>query len=193
MKKYWILLFCLPFLFAFETAQNDTKMNRIKVAKNVSMMMPTDFRAMTDAEIASRFFTYRKPVAVYTDPQLVCTLGYNIAPTEWAYKDLEILKGIYKATIVGVYGITKMLQETIKTIDGQKYIVFEFVGDAKDDTTLYKKRSEPTYNYLQYTVVDSKIYVFNFSCASRYQRIWQEKVGQMMGSVKLTKQEAVER
>lgn len=41
------------------------------------------------------------------------------------------------------------------------------------------------YTYIQYTVANQKVYVFNFTCNERDRLVWQKTIAQMMRTIKL--------
>jgi hypothetical protein len=180
-----LLFTLLPFLWAARPA-DEPKMKRVKLTDQVSALMPLDFRPMTDDEIASRLFTYRKPVAMFTDAEAAVDLGLNISPTNWKYEDLAMLKGFYKSTIMQLYTEVRMEREVIEEINGKKFAVFEFSSVVRPDKKeVGQQKAQATYTYILYTVHNEKVCVVNFSCPYSARARWKPIAARMMQSVKI--------
>ncbi len=165
-----------------------TKLVKRKLSDNVSVKMPEDFRLMTDDEIAARYFTYKKPTAMFTDPSVKVSFGLNINETEWKYKDLEIMKSFYKSSMLRMFSSVTMLQETVQTIQNHKFAVFEFVSEVKSDEKDIKQLAPVrTYTYILYTILDNKALVINFSCPESLREKWQPVAKEVMQTVVISK------
>ena len=66
--KYLLLLF-IGVLFFSLSSFKPGKLKPVKITKNITTSLPTDFGVMPDELIASRYPAQRKPIAAYT--------GYN--------------------------------------------------------------------------------------------------------------------
>jgi uncharacterized protein YdaT len=198
------------FIFLFSSFTGDNpKMVRKTVARNITALMPEDFRPMTDQELASKYFTYRKPVAMFTNQDGTVDFGFNVSATTWKYEDLELLQKFYKSSIQNLYTNNanstpnannkdahtssekkttenlSMIQEGIREINKQKYIVFEFVAETKTDPSSPIQRSKKVYTYMQYTIVGEEVHIFNFTAPAHLRTYWSPIAAQMMKSLKL--------
>lgn len=183
MNLLWIVFGWLA-LFA---ASDLPKMKKIKLTDGVTAQVPADFRPMTDDEIAQRYFTYRKPVAMFTDGRAVVSFGLNIAATTWKYEDLPILKSFYKASIMQMFTEVKMLREEIEQINGRNYAVFEFISEVRSDPkAIIKRPPVVNYTYILYTVVGEKIYIINFTCPAEVRGDWQSIAHAIVKTVKFS-------
>lgn len=204
-----IIFLSLIVLLLSSFVSDNPKMVRRTLARNITALMPEDFRPMTDAEIATKYFTYRKPVAMFTNQDATVDFGFNVAATTWRYEDLALLQKFYKASIQNLYTSVDgnassktqdnrpansnskptesihMIQEGIKEINKQKFIVFEFVGETKTDASSPIQRAKRVYTYIQYTIVDEEVYIFNFSAPAHLQKHWSPIAKQMMESLKM--------
>jgi hypothetical protein len=150
------------------------------------MMLPRDFKPMTDDQIAERYFTYRKPVAMYTNPEGDVDFGLNVTATQWKAEDLDILQRFYKSSINKMYTEVKFEREGIEQINGKKFIVFEFsavVRPDKNEAMQLKARS--SYTHIQYTVHNEKVYVFNFTSPYLQRAKWKNTAAEMMKTIKI--------
>jgi hypothetical protein len=205
------ITFLLLLVLVLSSFKNDNpKMVRKVIAKNITAVLPEDFHPMTDQEIASKYFTYRKPVASFTNQDATVDFVFNTSATTWRYEDLALLQKFYKSSIQNLYTSNEnekpegqqdqngkanankkptenlsMIQEGIKEINKQKYIVFEFVGETKTDTNSPIQRSKKVYTYIQYTIVDEEVYIFSFSAPAHVRNYWSPIAQEIMKSLKI--------
>ncbi len=184
-----VLFFVLCSFSAFsqrKASQNEeVKLTRKTVIRTISALLPEDFRPMTDQELAAKYFTYRKPIAMFTNQDQTVDFGFNVSATAWSYDDLELLQKFYKSSIQNLYTNVTMLQEGIKEINKQKYIVFEFVSEVNTDKNNPIQQSKRAYSYLLYTIVEEEVYIFNFTTPASLQSYWSPIAGKVMKSLKL--------
>ncbi|MFY0655073.1 MAG: hypothetical protein JXQ96_23805 [Cyclobacteriaceae bacterium] len=179
-------LILLSHLF-FSPPQN-APLVKVKVNESIEMLIPSDFRPMTNDEIAERYFTIKRPMALFTDQSLTVDLGVNKSITKWQEKDLEIMKSFQKSNIYSLYDNIEMLKEGIEEINGRRYAYFEFVSTVKEEEDAFvRKGSINKYTYIQYTIVNGQSLVFNFTCNSRNRQSWQPQVAKIMKSVVVKK------
>jgi hypothetical protein len=182
MNFVWILFGWL----LFAPATDLPKMKKVKLTDGITAQMPEDFRPMTDDEIAQRYFTYRKPVALFTDGRAVVDFGLNISTTTWKYEDLPILKSFYKASIMQMFTNVNMIKEEIEEINGRKYAAFEFISEVRSEpNAIVKTAPKINYTYLLYTVVGEKVHIINFTCPAANRREWQPIAQAMMKTIKI--------
>ena len=179
-------LFLIAFIFsAFGADQN--KLVKIKLTKEIIVYLPADFTPMTDDDLANKYFTYRKPTAMYTNPDRVVDFGLNITETRWRQEDLPLLKKFYKSGIAKMYTNVNFIQDTIQTINKRDYVVFEFVSELKEEEANAAQRGSAVkqYSYMQYTVKDNRVHVFNFTCPSQIRAKWQQTAHDVMQTIKI--------
>ncbi len=178
---------CLPLLLLITAfGQEEPKLSKVKLNDHVSINLPKDFRVMTDNEIAERYFTYRKPVAMYTNPVGEVDFGLNVTATQWQADDLEILKSFYKSSINKMYTEVKFEREAIETINGKKFIVFEFSAVVRpDQKESLQMKARSSYTHIQYTVHNEKVYVFNFTSPYSLRSKWKSTAESMMKTIKI--------
>jgi hypothetical protein len=178
-----VALLFLSFLFPNLLADNLIKIN---VTDDITMKIPSEFRAMTDEEIASKYFTMRRPVALYTDQSVTIDLGINEATTQWSNSDLEIMMSFQKSNIYSLFDEITMLSEGIKEVNGRKAAFFEFISKTNPaENSISNKGAILKYIYIQYIIVGNSSWVFNFSSPVRFQGEWQASVEQMMNSIEI--------
>ena len=161
---------------------------KVQVNESIEMLIPGDFRPMTNDEIADRYFTTKRPMALFTDPGSSIDLGVNKSVTQWNEKDLVIMKSFQKSNIYSLYDNIEMLSEGIKEVKGRQYAYFEFISTVKEDENVFvRKGSISKYTYIQYTIIKDQSLVFNFTCPTRVHNNWKDNVIKIMSSMEVSK------
>jgi hypothetical protein len=183
--KYFIFLF-ITLLFS-SYSPDKGKMVKTRLTKEIIVYLPADFTLMTDDDLAKKYFTYRKPTAMYTNQDRVVDFGLNITETRWRQDDLPLLQKFYKSGIAKMYSNVQFIQDTISTINKRDFVVFEFISELKDDETNTMQRGSAVkqYSYMQYTVKDNKVHVFNFTCPVQIRTKWQDTAREIMQTIKI--------
>jgi hypothetical protein len=178
----------LPIAFLFSSYSPDKgKLVKTRLTKEIIVYLPADFTLMTDDDLAKKYFTYRKPTAMYTNQDRVVDFGLNITETRWRQSDLPLLQKFYKSGIAKMYSNVQFIQDTISTINKRDFVVFEFISELKDDETNTMQRGSAVkqYSYMQYTVKDNKVHVFNFTCPVQIRTKWQDTAREIMQTIKI--------
>lgn len=179
-----IILFLSTIFSIFPPAD----LTRVEVTEEISMMIPSDFRLMTDDEVASRFFTTKRPIAMYTNPSVIIDLGINRSATEWLADDLEIMVSFQKSNIYNFYDEIEMISQGVNEVNGRKAAYFEFISTVKPDgNSIRAQNSVKKYTYIQYMIVGEHSWVFNFTSPVQLQGTWQPQMAEIMGSVLFSK------
>lgn len=173
MLKKLLLLFCFSIFMCSHLISQ--KLQYVTLTGGVRVKLPADFTPMTDDDMALKYPSTKKPLAMYTSADRNADFGLNISKTIWPENDLKILQKIYKSTILEMYNKVTFIKEEITTIDKQQFIAFEFTSEVEN----HKK-----YTYVLYKVVKNHVYIFNFTCSQRVQDKWQPQTGQIINSIK---------
>jgi hypothetical protein len=180
MNKAQLLLMLLVVLWL---PSANTKLKRVKITDGVSALLPSEFMKMTDDDLATKYPSAKKPLAMFTDPYRLVDFGLNVSTSRWRGSDLKLLQEVYKSTIMEMYSKVELLQEGVKTIRKREYIVFEF-------TSVFE--GIKNYNYLQYAVVKDQVFLFNFTCPANLKEQWQPVAGKIMESVRMNISKPIE-
>lgn len=182
--KIWLLLAFLPGLVRLD----GPPLVKTEVAPGVKVSLPADFVPMTNDDIARRYFTFRKPVAMYTSPDRSADFGFNVSNSQWRDTDLSIAKDFYLSTLQTMYTKVDFAQKgTLQTVNKRQYAVFEFVSEVVDEEeqSLTKGAVTRQYSYLEYTLRKGKVLIFNFTCPARARDKWQPTARAIMQSVRV--------
>jgi hypothetical protein len=159
------------------------KLLTAKINDFITIPVPEDFKQMNDDELAAKYPSGRKPLAMFSSFDLLTNFGVNATNTAWEEKDLAILKDFQKANIRTLYENAAFTRDEIVKIGKKQFAVFEFVGDGSAEggrTAKYKQ-----YYYMMYCIVRKQVYVFNFNCPNTEKQAWQPMVQKMMAGVKV--------
>lgn len=161
---------------------------KVKITKNISAQLPKVLTPMTDDMLADKYASYRKPLAMYADQTGLVNFGVNMTNALGVEDDLPILKGMYKGSISSLYSKVEFIQDTIQTINKRKFIVFEFVSRIEalpEEKETIKSRPIKQYHYIQYAIIDKRVYIFNFNCPENLKEIWQPLAKKIMQTIKI--------
>lgn len=177
MQLLLVLIFVLP---NFQSG----KLTKTKVTDNISMLMPEEFRPMTDDEIASKYFTTKRPMALFTNLNQTVDIGLNQAVTKWEPNDLEIMMSFQKSNIYALYDEINMISEGIKEVNKKRFGYFEFESVVKpEEGSFLQKGAISKYTYIQYVLVDGQSLVFNFTCPSQLRQQWSDIAVEIMNNI----------
>lgn len=161
-----------------------TDMVKTEVAENIFLSLPSTFRPMTDDEISGKYFSMQRPMAMYTDQNLLVDIGVNLSSSRWSENDISIMKSFQKSNIYSLYDEVEMISEGQKEVNGKNFVYFEFVSTVKGDKSSIKNnRAIKKYTLIQYLVKNGQSLVFNFTCPAAIQSKWQATAQDIMNSV----------
>jgi hypothetical protein len=152
------------------------KLSKVKITEGVTASLPKDFSPMSDNDIAQRYPSTKKPLAMYVSLDRTVDFGLNVNKSIWGGSDLNVLKKVYKSTILDLYNNVEFIQENIQNINERDYIVFEFTSNAEGTRK---------YTYLQYIVIGNRIYLFNFTSGAEVKDKWQPIAAAIMQSINI--------
>jgi len=176
-------IFC-TILTAFPMQQ--FKFVKTKIDDKITVYLPQEFFVVPELEIASKYISYRNPIAVYTDMTAHVDFAVNTSFTRWGSSDIELMKSFYKANIPTLYDDIEFIREEIEIINNRQYVVFEFISTILPNENSI--RNDPPvikYNYIQYTLVKGETHLFNFNAPSVLKEKWEDAASEIMHSIKI--------
>lgn len=191
-----ILIACCS-LFLFSAAQ--PKLATQKIVDGITAGMPKDFVQMSDDDVANKYPSTKKPVAMFTNLDRTVDFGLNISKSRWGGVDLTILKDIFHATIIESYDTVTFIKEDVIAVNGRPYVRYEFTS-LFDNTEGYhylmisvlaKTLAEAETDQEQLTPGNSNhLLIFNFYCAKPYQQKYQPIAEAMMQTIRVNTKQA---
>lgn len=142
---------------------------------------------MNDQDRMKSVYSTKVPLAMFADERKEALLGINYNIMQWTESDTELMYGFYKASINNLFDEVEFIQDEIREINGQAFIVFEVVGTIKDDNAFSARTPTKSYTYIQYTSWKDQVLLFNFSCKERLRNQWQTTAKEIMESIKIKK------
>ena len=184
MKPLYLILLSIFFL----SFSQGSKFTKTKVNDDITISLPEDFTLMSENDRNSKYVSSKAPIAVYTDFSRMVDLGINVAYSRWKQEDLEIMKSFYKSNIMGLYDEVQFINEEIREINGKEFAIFEFLSIVTDEEgSTIDQSSISKYIRIQYTIVNSKTVLFNFTCPARQKEKWAPVAHRILESVKISK------
>lgn len=163
-----------------------TKFNKIKINKQISILVPTDFVPVPEDQMATKFISYRAPLAAYTNMTAEIEFGINIATSFWRDSDIELMRSFYKTNIVNLYDNVNFLRDEIRTINRRKFVVFEYISTVNPEhRTVLNDPPVIKYTYIEYAIIRGQVYLIDFSSPSDQKDLWRPIVQKVMESVKI--------
>ena len=186
MRKITLLLFAFSFMLS--AFQEPVRLKKAKVNKHISVKLPEDFRLVSEQELAEKYVSSRKPIALYTSRDGQVDVSVNLSNTQWQYFDLPLVKDFYKASLNTLYSQLKMLREDVVEVGKHQMAIFEFIGTVEgEESTVRKTNSISKYTYIAYALVNGKVVVFTFTAPARMQQNWAPVAEEIMNSIKIKK------
>ena len=182
MRKLFFLVLLLT-LFSFNAPP---RLGKTSVTKEISMLIPRDFRPMDDLDLTQRFPSVRRPLAGYTNDMRNVDISINISATQWPDTDTQIAARFFKSSLMNMFDGVEMLSEGIRTVHGKQFIYYEFESRIRGDKSNLEFRDPVlNYTYIQYLLGSEKTLVFTFTCPKRMREEWQESAQKIMKSVRV--------
>lgn len=193
ITSFTFLLVILFSAFNF-LGQMPDKYKRKRIGEGVTLLIPSNFVEMSDEEIASKYFTPKRPLAIFRSPDRKAEIGVNSSIFEWgevgleSEMNMELLKGFYKGAIANsFYEKIKFLNEgEIVSIGDREGVIFEFIGAIPEDpNAIINQGGKSRYHQVLYSVYNGKVLIINFSVGGTDYKYWQEHATKMITSVKI--------
>ncbi|MFC2124960.1 hypothetical protein ACFLU5_09130 [Bacteroidota bacterium] len=160
------------------------KLVKTKIDDRIIVYLPEEFFTVPEMEIASKYISYRDPLAVFTDMSTRVDFAVNNSMTRWRLSDIELMKSFYKANIPTLYDKLEFIREDIETINNRQFVVFEFISTLlPNENSIRNNPPEIKYNYIQYTIVKGETLLFNFNAPASLKDKWEGTASEIMHSI----------
>jgi len=166
----------------------DTDLKKVTIADDISVLLPESFTVLSEQEINDKYISYRKPLAIYSDPSRRVDFGVNVSVTSWGSDDLDLMKQFFRSNILNLYDEVEFVKEEVQEINGISYAVFEFISQVNPDKNSFRANNAvKKYTYVQYALVNGKTLLFNFTAPFMIKDRWEGIAQEVMQSVKVKK------
>ena len=187
--RYIVLLIITLFTSLGLQAQGIEGTKKTTVARIITIDIPKNFRQLTQAEVAQRYPSSRKQIAVYSSPNGTADIGINKGKTVWEEKDIALVRDFYKATLETFYSKTTFEKADIVTVNGKKFARLIFIGEIDGGL----KPKFKLYIHIRYCVIGKRLYIFQFNCQKSEAKIYEKEVAAIMDRIKISKKQAAEK
>lgn len=182
MKKIIAVLFIL---IAFRGVSQNYSTEKVGPEENISFKIPNSLTSMTDQDRMSKIYSTKVPLAMYANNSQEVTFGVNYNIMQWKENDTEVIYGFYKASINNLFDEVTFIRDEVKEINGKEFIIFEFVGEIKDDNVFSARSLPKSYSYIAYTSWKDQVLLFNFSCRALLSNQWNTTAQDIIESIKI--------
>ncbi|WP_242927943.1 hypothetical protein [Pontibacter vulgaris] len=162
-----------------------TKLKKVDITKEISVMLPRDFSPLPDEGIARKYPATTKPLAVYSSPSGQIDFSVTQKQTRFQATDLPMLREFYKANLVERFTKVDFIRQEVKQVKGQDFIVFEFVSTLADERGASNLAPVQKYSIIEYTIKGNQLLIFTLHVPFAMKNDWQAPAREIMESVKL--------
>ena len=188
MKRLLLLGLALLPLLAF---QEVPKLKKTQVSEGITVSLPEAFALVGEQEMMSKYVSYRKPIALYTDQSKQVDFSVNMSVNQWQHFDLPLVKDFYKASLSTLYTDIQWYKEEIQEIREVPFAVFEYVGTVaeteEENSIRQAKKPMQVYTYIAYGLINGKVVVFSLTAPANQRQQWAPVAEAMVESIRLKK------
>lgn len=141
----------------------------------IELLMPKDWRPMSEQLIKKKYPGPRPPSLVYSDISGAISIAFNHTDSKASPELLEKYKEALKAGLVNAFPDAVWEEEGIIDINGKKAGFFRVITETSDDRI---------YNYMVFTDVEGRLMVCSFNCTENKLKTWKPVAAQIMTSLK---------
>lgn len=177
------LFLLIPLLFI---SLDQLKLIKVKVADDITISIPNDWRAMDDLDFRDRYPSVRAPLAAYTNIDRTVDFSVNISATRWPDGNLEIASQFFKASLTNMFDKVTMVDEGIREVNKKSFIFFEFESRINGNKNQLGN-ADPVlkYTFQQYLIQPGRTLVFSFSCPRKDRQAWEKAARTMMNNIRV--------
>ncbi|PGH37457.1 MAG: hypothetical protein CRN43_21090, partial [Candidatus Nephrothrix sp. EaCA] len=134
-----------------------------KIKEGIIVPIPSEMRAMTDAEAAQHSPSIRTPLGAFTTNDQLVDFVVSVSATQWPDLDLNIAKQFFRVGVTNLYDKVTFIRDDIVSIHKKNFIRFEFESRINGDKTV-SGRTDATmkYHYILYFLQPKRAIVFSF-------------------------------
>lgn len=186
MKQVLIRVWIVVILCSYWPLSAQHKLEKVQINKDISLLLPEDFILMAKSERINKYVSSKEPLVMYTSYDRNIDFGITLTNLGWAADDLELLMQFYVSGIRNLYNEVEFSQQEVKEINGREFIILEFVSKVTDEDNVFGGPAATSkYTYIQYTLFNNQVLLFNFSAPARVMDRWQSTAKSIMESIRI--------
>lgn len=163
----------------------NTKLKKVQITKEISVMLPSDFTPLPDDGIARKYPATTRPLAVYSSPNGQIDFSVTQKPSQFRSEDMGMLREFYKASLMERFSKVDFIRQEVTQVKGKDFIVFEFVSTVADERRSTNLAPIQKYSIVQYTIKGDQLFIFTMHVPFAQKNDWQEATRNIMNSVKI--------
>lgn len=141
----------------------------------LELLMPKDWKPMSDELIRIKYPRSRPPKVVYSDKTGGISLAFNHTESKASPEQLELYFKVLKQSLEQAFPEAQWEASGFREINGKKIGYFKVTSEAIDT---------PIFNYLFFTDVDGRLFIGTFNCVEKKAAEWKPIAEQIVSSVK---------
>ena len=142
----------------------------------VEVLVPSELTKMGDQVWTLKYHDLPKPVLALSDENGEINLLGDLTKQPATEAQLASYKDFRKANLKKSHPEAKVLEDSIKTINGKKVGYIKFISTASDQNI---------FNYYFFTIENGKILFFTFNCIENKRSTWEKAADEMVASLKI--------
>lgn len=143
-------------------------------ANKVEILIPKEFKPMSDQMARSKYPSSNRPNLIYTDEDGAVNVAFNHTQNKATQAQMDAYKQSLVSSLKKSYPAAKWKEDGVKQINGRKVGYAEFVTPAID---------QEVYNLMFFTDLDGKLLLCTFNCTTKQLGNWQTSAKQIMNSL----------
>ena len=159
-----------------------------QVTPTVEVHLPANFAPLSLDAIAAKYPSFKKPHAVYSDPNGAADFIVSGRRSDFPAQDMELLRKFYKASILNMFSEVEFLTEKTEVINKREYVILEFLSTMKEEENAIRElKPMRKYTYLMYTLEDelNLLTVFTIQAQASQKETWREMAPRIMATLKM--------
>lgn len=184
MKKIslYLLIAGLSILLSFDSLP----LVRKKIADGITALLPKDFRPMDDTDLVGRYPSVRQPLGAFTNNDHTADFSVNISASQWPDQNFELAQQFFRSSIENMFDRVDMIDQGIHTVNGRKFIYFEFEYKISgDEKVLGEDEAVLNYTCIEYLIGPRSALVASFNCPRQLRLEWEETAHTIMNSIRI--------
>jgi hypothetical protein len=168
----FIALLLLP-IFSFAQTKLEQKISILD--QRVELLVPKELVKITPEIWKIKYGNMQQPILSLSDKDVDVNLIGQFTNQKWDENNLAEYKDFRINNLKKTRTDVEILENGVKDINGKKVGFFKFMSQARD---------VKIFNYYFFTIVDEKIFLFNFNCSEASRNTWEKTADEIVASLK---------
>lgn len=157
-------------------AQENKLEKRTLLENKIEILVPKDFREMSQEHINLKYPTQNRPKYILTNEATTTNLAFNIMENRADSSMIDLYRGVFKAAFLKKFPDAKQVSDGAQQINGKKVGFLQLITTGKD---------QPIYNYIFFTDMEGKLLLGTFNCVEKDMPQWLPVSEEIVRSLKI--------